>query len=361
MSRYAIDVRWMVGPFRGMGRYAWQLIDPVRSKTKALGPVGTEQTYLPSSYSGYGFFPYWEQIVQASLVKKERVEYLICPYNTGPIFLPKGVKRVLVVHDLIYMKPFGELPLSISFYQTLGRIYRRFIVPRIIEKADHIITVSDFTKKEILEKYKPKSEVVVIPNSVSSEWLNYEVKPLEKRSAYFITVAGEAPSKNLPSLLKAYSLYTNENKQPIPLKVVGIHARHHSKFIEMSKELGVEQYVEFVGYVTNSELMSLYGNAKGFIFASLFEGFGIPLIEAMATGTPIACSNTTSLPEVVGDCGYLFSPNCVESIKDGFLHLAQPHEYLESGVRQGLCRVQKYSETSVGHQFKEFWSVLDEK
>ncbi|WP_039849491.1 glycosyltransferase family 4 protein [Grimontia indica] len=359
--KYAIDIRWMIGSFRGMGRYAWQLIDPIKSDTKALGPAGTELTSLASIYSGHSFFPYWEQVVQAFLVKRERVEYLICPYNTGPIFTPRGVKRVLVVHDLIYMKPFDELPLSISVYQTLGRMYRRFIVPRIIEKADYIIAVSEFTKKEILERYKPKTEVVVIPNSVSPEWLDYEVKPLEKRMAYFITVAGEAPSKNLSRLLEAFSSYVNETKDPFTLKVVGINARHHSKFVAISKELGVERYVEFVGYVTNEQLMSLYGNAKGFIFASLFEGFGIPLIEAMATGTPIACSDTTSLPEVVGDCGYLFSPYSVESIKNGFLHLSQSHEFLELGVRQGLCRIEKYSETSVGNQFKEFWSTLDGK
>ncbi len=358
---FSIDARWMVGSFRGMGRYAWQLIEPIKHKTVALAPKGTQKVPLKTNYAGSEFFPYWEQFIQPSLAKKTQVSYLICPYNTGPLWVPKGIKTVLVVHDLIFMKSFKELPLSVSLYQVLGRLYRRFVVPRLIKKVDYIITVSHYTKSEILRHYSPNAEIAVIPNAISSEWLNYIAQPLSQRSNYFITVAGEAPSKNLHRLLEAYANYVKQVQCPTLLKVVGVKSSYHEQFKLLANKLEIGSYIEWIGYISNEQLISLYGNAKGFIFASLFEGFGIPLIEAMATGTPIACSNTTSLPEVVGDCGYLFSPNCVESIKDGFLHLAQPHEYLESGVRQGLCRVQKYSETTVGHQFKEFWSVLDEK
>ncbi|MCR9535733.1 glycosyltransferase family 4 protein [Vibrio alginolyticus] len=361
MNRYAIDVRWMVGSFRGMGRYAWQLIEPIKERTVALAPSCTDGINLKSRFEGNSFFPYWEQIMQPNLAKEEKVDYLICPYNTAPLWVSKNTKVILVVHDLIYMKSFKELPLSVSLYQTLGRLYRRFVVPRVIGKADHIITVSEYTKQEIESNYPTKSTVTVIPNAVSSEWLQHEMLPLEDRGHYFLTVAGEAPSKNLNRLIEAYSVYANSHKKPKRLKVVGIKATHHHAFQEVAKKYGVEGNVEFVGYITNEQLISMYGHAKGFIFASLFEGFGIPLIEAMATGTPIACSNTTSLPEVVGDCGYQFSPFEIDEVAKAFIYLDQPAESLSKGVSLGLERVKQYSEQQISNKFTEFWATLDEK
>ncbi|MFQ2235985.1 glycosyltransferase family 4 protein [Aeromonas dhakensis] len=361
MSLYSIDVRWMVGSFRGMGRYAWQLIEPIKHKAVALAPKGTQKVPLKSDYAGSAFFPYWEQFIQPGLAKKAQVSYLICPYNTGPLWVPKGIKTVLVVHDLIFMKSFKELPFSVSLYQVLGRLYRRFVVPRLIKKADYIITVSHYTKGEILKHYSPKAEIEVIPNAISSKWLNHIVQPLSQRSNYFITVAGEAPSKNLNRLLAAYANYVKQVQYPTPLKIVGVKSSYHKQFQLLANKFEVGSYIEWIGYISNEELISLYSNAKGFIFASLFEGFGIPLIEAMAVGTPISCSNTTSLPEVVGDCAYQFSPLSIEEISSGFLHLDQDKAVLRSDVLSALDRVKKYSEKEVNKQFVLFWNKIDAK
>ncbi|EGQ9313293.1 glycosyltransferase family 4 protein [Vibrio vulnificus] len=361
MSLYSIDVRWMVGSFRGMGRYAWQLIEPIKHKTVALAPKGTQKVSLKINYAGSAFFPYWEQFIQPSLAKKTQVSYLICPYNTGPLWVPKGIKTVLVVHDLIFMKSFKELPLSVSLYQVLGRLYRRFVVPRLIKKADYIITVSHYTKSEILKHYSPKAEIAVIPNSISSDWLNYITQPLSQRSNYFITVAGEAPSKNLNRLLEAYANYVKQVQYPTPLKIVGVKSSYHEQFHSLANKLDIGSYIEWIGYISNEQLISLYSNAKGFIFASLFEGFGIPLIEAMAVGTPIACSNTTSLPEVVGECAYQFSPFSLEEITSGFLHLDQDETVLRDNVLIALDRVKRYSEEEVNKQFVLFWNNIDAK
>lgn len=361
MSIFSIDVRWMVGSFRGMGRYAWQLIEPIKNKTLALAPSGTNPTTLKNCYSGRAFFPYWEQIVQPLLAKKNQVKYLICPYNTGPLWVPKGVKTVLVVHDLIFMKSFKELPLSVSIYQVLGRLYRRFVVPRLIRKVNYIVTVSHYTKNEILQKYSPKTDVVVIPNAISSDWLNHTFIPLSCRENYFITVTGEAPSKNLVRLIKAYANYVSQVQIPTPLKVIGVKHSYHLEFQSLADELGVGSYIEWVGFVSNEELITLYGNAKGFIFASLFEGFGIPLIEAMATGTPIACSNTTSLPEVVGECAFQFSPYSADEIIKGFLYLDQDEKMLRPFVIKSLERVKKFSEEEINKKFVLFWNNINEK
>lgn len=358
MSIYAIDVRWMVGEFRGMGRYAWQLVYPIKSKLTALGPADTENINMKSHFVGKNFFPYWEQVVQPKLAKKNKTKYLICPYNTGPLFLSKNIKTVLVVHDLIYMKSFKELKLSISFYQTLGRLYRRFIVPKMINKADHIITVSEYTKNEILKKHSIPTTITVIPNAISDEWLTHSFIPLDKRGNYFLTVTGEAPSKNLIRLLEAYSLYSQKSEENILLKIVGVKPTQQNKFRDIANKLKIDKKVEFINYISNSDLINLYGNAKGFIFASLFEGFGIPLLEAMATGTPIACSNTTSLPEVVGDCGYQFTPLSVVEISKAFIYLGSQSDKLKENVDLGLERVKSYSEHQVNKKINEFWKKI---
>lgn len=359
--RFSIDVRWMVGSFRGMGRYAWQLIKPIEGKIVAIAPSKTSSVNLKSSYEGGAFFPYWEQIVQPRLAKRAGVEYLLLPYNTGPLWVPKDMKRIVVVHDLIFMKSFKELPLSVSLYQVLGRLYRRWVAPRLIKKADFIISVSEYTKNEIIRIYSPKCGVRVIPNSISQNWLDTPLVPLNQRDEYFITVTGEAPSKNLPKLIEAYSLYVNQVRIPLPLKIVGVKESHQLGFKAQAEKYGVGTLIEFVGFVSTDELIKLYAYAKGFIFASLFEGFGIPLIEAMAVGTPIACSNTTSLPEVVGDCAFQFSPYNSKDIANGFLHLTQEHCELDIYVNKGLDRVKEYSEEAISKQFENFWASFNDK
>lgn len=360
--KYLVDYRYMTGNFRGMGRYAHQLIAPITSDVLALLPDGEYHDVDIKSYSsGKGFFPFWEQYVLPRMVSKTGGSVLICPYNTAPIFGNKNNKLVLVVHDLIFMRPLKDLPLSVSFYQTLGRIYRRFIVPRAIARADHIITVSSFTKEEIENRYGFSKPIHVIPNSISYDWLEQTITPVVEREKFFLTVAGESPSKNLNKLIKAFSIYVKKSSSEHILKVVGVKPDFHHKFNRLSAFYGVSNNVEFIDYVTTDELRVLYSKAKGFVFASTFEGFGIPLIEAMASGVPIICSNTTSLPEVVGDCAYTFSPFSEYEISDAFHYFDECNSVtIERNVRRGLARVKLYDERNVYKKFCSFWDSLNE-
>ncbi|WP_282150309.1 glycosyltransferase family 4 protein [Vibrio diabolicus] len=362
MKSIAIDVRWMVGKYRGMGRYAWQLIEPVKLKTTGLGNDSCLDSNLKNNiYKGNGFFPYWEQYVLPKIIKSNNIKYLVCPYNTAPVRNLNNVTKIVVLHDLIFMKSFKELPMPNSIYQTLGRLYRRLIVPRIINSADYIITVSEFTKSEILKKYSIEDKIFVVPNSISSEWMNYDYKPLLERDDYILTVAGEAPSKNLFGLLEGYCQFVSENHAAPRLKIVGVSEKSINPFLEFINKHKLSDKVEFLGFISNSELKRLYQNSRGFIFASLFEGFGIPLIEAMASATPIACSNTTSLPEVVGNCAHTFNPYSVDEITSAFNYLISEEESLSKMIDAALHRVERYLEKNTIKEFNKVWEVILEK
>ncbi|MDO6527442.1 glycosyltransferase family 1 protein [Motilimonas sp. 1_MG-2023] len=355
-----VDVRWMLGKVRGMGRYATQLIAPVRASCTGLAPTGSEVKNMASVCKGNSFFPWWEQVVLPKLAKSHSFDFLICPYNTAPLIKPANTKLILVVHDLIFLRSFKELPLSVSVYQTLGRLYRRAIVPRVVKNADVLLTVSEFTKQELVERFKLDAhKVQVIPNAISDDWLRLAPLPTVLRKPYLFTVTGEAPSKNVIRLIEAFALAKQSFSDNYSLKIAGIKKEHHSQFIARAVSLRVANDVEFLGFISNEELQCLYREATGFIFASLFEGFGIPLIEAMAAGTPVCCSNTTSLPEVVGNAALLFDPKSVEEMAMSINTLLayEEGERLEN-IQQGRLRVQSFVESSVNKQMTDFWRRL---
>lgn len=357
LMRLGVDVRWMCGHYRGMGRFARQLISPVTESVIALAPRGTKTNEWPLVSSGNGFFPWWEQAVLPQLCKKQKLDILLCPYNSGPIANLGATRSIAVIHDLIFMQPWSVLPPSLSIYQTLGRLYRRHVVPTFSRCADNVITVSAYSKQELVDRiHLPESSIHVIPNSISDNWFA-ESLPFELRQSYIFSVSGESPSKNVSRLLKAFALACLESDDIINLKIAGIKPAFHSVYLKQAFELGINDQVEFLGVLSEQQLMNYYRNARGFILASLFEGFGIPLLEAMACGTPVACSNSTSMPEVVGGSGFLFDPFSIDDIAENILKLWFNMSF-SSHSRCVIERATCYSDSSVRKMVESFWSDL---
>ena len=358
MLKIAIDARWMSGQLRGMGRYAHQLIAPIKENLVYLQPKHSAPISNLSVCKGSGFFPRWEQFVLPKLCKQEQIDVLCCPYNTAPLFLRKPTKLVLVVHDLIFLKDRKQLPLSQSWYQNFGRFYRAFVVPRVVKRADYLVTVSHFTKTEMVDAFNIDPErVIVIPNSIDQAWLNLDLLSLSQRGDYFFTVAGDAPSKNIPRLIEAFALFTRDKLCGTRLKIAGIKTTSQQVFIDLAKAFDVFDQIDFLDYLSTEDLQSLYLKAKGFVFASTFEGFGIPLLEAMSCCVPIACSNTTSLPEVVGEYGVLFDPYSPASIAEGLGKLTNDSLWSDAKVLAAKQRVVNlYSQEVICQQFEKFWS-----
>lgn len=356
--KLGVDIRWMVGNYRGMGRFARQLITPVSSSVVGLAPQGLTTSEWHCISQGKGFFPWWEQKVLPQLCHQEQLDFLLCPYNTGPLASLGSTRAIAVIHDLIFMQPWSVLPPSMSLYQTLGRLYRRQVVPAFARRADTVLTVSHFTKRELVERFGLSDRSVhVIPNAIADVWFETPL-PIESRLPYLFTVAGEAPSKNVSRLIKAFSLALPTLGEGVTLKIAGIKSTYHKVFIQQANHLGIEERVEFLGFLSDVQLRQYYRQARAFVFASLFEGFGIPLLEAMASGTPVACSNSTSMPEVVGNYGLQFDPISVDDIAEKICYLwSSKHE--SSILAQGaLERARKYSESAIAQSMNSFWSKL---
>jgi glycosyltransferase involved in cell wall biosynthesis len=360
--KLAVDACWMVGQTRGMAQYARALLEPVKHEISALLPQGYPATDYHSIYGGSGFFPYWEQMGLNQLCSKHQIKYLICPYNTAPLNLPPFTKLILVVHDLIYLESLKSLPLSISMYQNLGRIYRRMIVPKVILKAHHLIAVSHYTRQQISQVFKiPTHKITLLPNSIADDWRVAQPLPEAERAPYILTVSGGAPHKNLPMLLRAFAAF----KQRIPadssapmLRIVGINTQHQKHFQKLATNLGIKQPVVFEPFLEEALLKQRYQHARLFVFPSLIEGFGIPLMEAMASGTPVVCSNTTAFPEVIGDAGWLFNPHDLEDMTNTLYTAWMDRDAQTKYAWQGLERVQRFSQTLSSESIRAFWKSL---
>lgn len=359
MNKFAVDSRLLVGHPRGMGQYARTLTEPIKHKMTCLVPRNIEALGYETISKGASFYPWWEQYILPRLAQRIDATHLVCPSNTGPIFSNLNFRTVVVVHDLIFMRQFSEVPLSRSIYQNLGRFYRRLVVPHAIRQSDILITVSNFTKTELVEHFKlPKEKIHVIPNSLDDNWFTSAPLPDSMRQRYILCVTGEAPSKNLSTLLRAFShIKLNDFGSKFRLKIVGVSHKFHSSFIREAKVLGISDSIDFEVYVEESDLKKMYREAWSFVLPSLFEGFGIPIIEALASGTPIACSNTSSMPEVAGPSAWLFNPKCYLSVSRELFSCMTANDR-NFRASSGIEYAQRFSRSIVKQQVELFWDNI---
>lgn len=355
--KLAVDARLMAGHPRGMGQYARNLVRPVTDRMVSLLPARADVAVEGRVVrSGSGFEPWWEQCVLPSMASDEGVQCLLCPSNTAPLRMPGKVATILVVHDLIYLASLSDLPLSRSAYQNLGRLYRRMVVPRAVKQAQHLIAVSAYTRDQICERFDIAAEDVhLITNSLESTWFVDQPLPDELRQRYLLAVVGEAPSKNLSGLLRAFALMRRDD---LSLRVVGVKPGFHAGFRHEAERLGIASVVHFEGHLSTAHLKALYREAWGFVMPSLYEGFGIPVLEAMASGVPVACSNTTSLPEVAGGCAWLFNPRADEDMSHALQQLVDDAQARARQALAGLAQARTYEQASVSVSIDKFWRQL---
>ena len=345
-----------------MGRYAHGLLLPFAGMTTALLPESYPESRFPTVHRGNSFFPWWEQVILPRLCLEHGITRLLCPYNTAPIRLPASVELLLVVHDLIYLEPWARLPPSVSVIQTLGRIYRRHVVPLAIQRAAKLITVSEYTRDQLSQKFSiPKERIWVIPNSLGDSWY-VDDGPLtpNDRKPYLLCVSGEAPSKNVGAFIRAFSKFRamlGSMAEELSLRIVGIKQPYQSHFRRLAEDAGIANIIRFEPYLNESALQQLYREAWLFSMPSLYEGFGIPVLEAMASGTPVACSNTTSLPEVVGGAGWLFDPRDESDMARQLYAAWTDHIGRIERAQCGVIRAQMYRRTAIAESIINFWGA----
>ncbi|GEO11628.1 glycosyltransferase family 4 protein [Segetibacter aerophilus] len=336
----------ILAPHRGMAKYLNGFLKALSEngeKAQGLAPSGLKRKG-DESVTCYGLnnILLWEQLSISSFVKKNKVSYFIFPYNTGAVFSPLSCKSVLILHDLIFMESFSSVPTSKSFRQIVGRFYRRVIVPRIIKKASFIITVSNYSKEQIIRQFNvAEKKICVIPNCIDT---THEAEAHKEKDSegYFLNVGGDAPHKNTAFLIEAYATLPEEIKKKFSLKVVGISNEANKKTLHhLIRSLHEEHRIIIEKYVNDEQLEKLYRNAFIFIFPSLTEGFGIPLLEAMKCGCSIVCSNTSSMPEVCREAAFYFNPHDTQSFTNA-VYLACTDKALRAAKKEEAIKQLDY-------------------
>ncbi|MDR2040190.1 MAG: glycosyltransferase family 4 protein [Bacteroidales bacterium] len=292
------------------------------------------------------FYVFWEQIALPGAVRKIKPDILHCTSSTAP--LSNNVPLILTLHDIIFMgKKYAG---SKSFYQALGRRYRRHLLPRILPKCKKIITVSNSEKQYILEQTKITPEqLTVVYNACSSRFRildDYRMitqKYIDDES-YILFLGNTDPKKNTLRVLKAYDLYIQQSENPLPLLILDIKEKHIDTFL---KEAGIDRQIKkmlrLCDYVPNKDMPYIYNGAQVFLYPSLHESFGIPILEAMSCGVPVITSNVSSMPEIGEDAALYVNPFHPEEISDQLLFLESHPEEREKMIGRGLQRRKAFS------------------
>lgn len=309
----AIDYRLAAISNRGMARYCREIV-------KELMTIDTENNYflivtegsinvsemdIPSNFKFVEIkssnYIISEQYSIPLFAKRSNIEVFWSPYNTFPVFLSKKIHLLVTIHDLIFYKKSKD---SVSLYKEFGRIYRKIIIKWFGKRIDEYFTDSEYSETLIKTMTRVTATGHITPCCLSNDFLDIASKKQDKeKSSFFFTVSGDNPSKNLKFLL---DIFLNDLKNET-LFIAGLSKNSPLRKYESNNVHFLQQNV------SDEELISFYSKCKAFVFPSLEEGFGIPLIEAMCCGAKILSSNSSCLPEILNNQGLLFDPRNKQS------------------------------------------------
>lgn len=306
-------------------------------------------------------YPLWEQYALPRAVKKIKADLLHCTSNTAPVFC--NIPLILTLHDIIFLEKRQHA--SKSLYQNLGWYYRKLVVPRILPKCKKIITVSKFECRRIREALGlPSGKITAIYNGYNAHFLPredyYEVTGAylpEKEYLFFL--GNTDPKKNTPRTLSAYGIYLKNSEKKYPLLIADLKEEIVDGIL---KEAGIEDikpWLRFGGYIKNTSLPFIYSGARAFIYTSLRESFGIPILEGMACGTPVITSNTSAMPEIAGPGAILTDPFDPEAIAGEILRLERDPAFYREQVAYGLERVKHFSWEETAKEMLKLYNSIE--
>lgn len=263
----------------------------------------------------------------------------------SPVFIPPlcfNGKTVMTLFDLTFVR-----------YPTTrkwtGQFWWRLLGRSGIQKADRIIAISESTRRDLANWGIAEEKIRVVYPCVLSTCrpapdCRATITKCRLPDSYILFVGTLEPRKNIPTLLRAFALAKKRGRLPHALVIAGARGWRYGNIFRTVEELGIKDQVIFLGYVPDGDLPALYSGADLFVFLSLYEGFGLPVLEAMACGTPVLASNTSALPEVVGDAGILIAPNNVEQAATEMVRILTDAELRRELSARGLERARLFSQ-----------------
>jgi glycosyltransferase involved in cell wall biosynthesis len=361
-KRLVIDARMLR---TGIGRYVMNLLEGLQQHTgfsthalvrkqdaDTIRPLCDDITIVDLPiYS-------WREQMSVSWAAR-RADLLHVPHYNVPVLF-RG-EFLVTIHDLIHLT-------DPTVSQTFGaKAYARPMLSFAVHKARRIVTVSNFSKLQIMRQLKIEEEqITVIYNGVHPRFRNLDREDARRRVStetslrppYFLYVGNLKLHKNLEVLLRAFGLLRARGLGGYRLVILGDGARQKATLQRACARLGISDHVCFVAQVGEEILPFVYAAADLFVMPSLLEGFGYPVVEAMACGTPVVCSRASSLPEIAGDAVQFFDPTSCEDLAGAIEHVLQSSDYREMLRLRGLARARVFAWEECGRSHAKLYREM---
>lgn len=304
----------------------------------------------------------WEQVQLPRFVRKYKLDVLHCTANTAPLFC--DIPLVLTLHDVIFMEKKAKK--SASAYQHYGNMYRSWIVPHVTQKASKVVTVSQYEKGQITSQLPlDDSKVSVVYNGLSTFFQRQSTPSQEALvqqryhlpNRFLLFLGNTDPRKNLSKVLEAFSRLIQTDAD-VELVIASLSEQIVENELVKLDLFHLRRHIRCIGYVPDYLLPIVYKEAEAFLYPSLHEGFGLPILEAMSCGTPVVTSTTTAMPEVAGEAAFLVNPQDTEDILRGIKEALTHNSLRETKVEAGLKRVNQFSWDTSARQMQQIYQSI---
>ncbi len=362
--KIGLDARWIFPEISGIGSYTQDLIRAlaitddvneyllyfsradVQARTSAYANLDNAPNFS-SRLIPFGPFSIRNQLVMPSIIRRDQLDIF---HSTNFMFpflpFPPGrrgkIACVVTIYDLIPLLFPEHTPHALK--TRFHPVYRR-IMREAGRRADMILTISESSREDILKHMTPpnteRDRVVVVYAGVANQFEPADHP--ERKEKTILYVGRMDPYKNVPGLIRAFSRIVKSGALAARLMIVGPRDARYPEADQIIEQEQLQEFIDWPGYVDEPTIRKAYQEADVFVLPSLYEGFGLPVLEAMASGTPVVCSNRASLPEVAGDAAVLVDPENLDAMKDGILSvLTNPDKAAELRVK-GLHRAAQFS------------------
>lgn len=365
LMRIAINTRFLLpGKLEGLGWYTYEicrrwvaqhpedefyfLFDRPFDKAFLFGPNVHPVVVPPPARHPLLWYGWFEWSIPAVL-KRIQPDVFFSP--DGYLSLRSRVPVATVIHDLAFLHYPEQVP-------ALVRAYYRYFTPRFIQRAERIITVSEFVKQDICAAYgAPEHKILAIPNGsragfqpCTPEVIQATRGSLSDGQPYFFYLGALHPRKNLPRLIRAYSMFRHATGAAVKLLIGGRMAWQTGEIQSSWEASPFREDIRFLGYLPEEDLPRILGSALALTYVSLFEGFGLPVLEAMHSEVPVITSNLASMPEVAGDAALLTDPEDEKSIAGAMRQIWEEPQLRLELIRRGRTQRSKFSWDTAAEQ-----------
>jgi len=321
--KVGIDARTLSRPLTGIGNYTLEMCKALAKlpdidlylyspNVISCDLSGLESVFIKTKHWNNSILrQIWSETYLPLWAKNDDIDVFWGPSHRLPRWLPKHIARVVTIHDLVW-KYAGK---SMRLFSRFLEIY---FMPVAVRLADKIVVDSQATLKSVQDEFAVQADrLVCVPLGKKHK----EILPSNFTRSYFLFVGTLEPRKNLLRLIFAYSQLSETLRNKTHFIIAGGKGWGKIDIFKTIEKLGLEKNIQVLGYVDESKLCELYANCLFLAMPSLYEGFGLPLVDAMSYGKPVLTSNNSSMPEVAGDAGYFVNPLSIDSICEGLQKL----------------------------------------